>query len=81
MPHFMCTVCNRRRPTPIVEGNGLEHEELGWVCLDCLHHYTFEALRMIAKLNTCSNCSIKGTDIDAQRAAHVNQPCSGEIRG
>ena len=64
MPHFMCTVCNRRRPDPIVEGNGLEHDELGWVCLDCLHHYTFEALRMIASIHTCSNCSTKGTSSD-----------------
>jgi hypothetical protein len=72
MPHFMCTVCNRRRPEPIVEGNGVVHESFGWVCLDCLHHYTFEALRMIANLNTCSSCSVRGTDLDGGRYGRKN---------
>jgi hypothetical protein len=62
MPHFMCTVCNRPRPED--RSIGQEHEEIGWVCLDCLHHYTFEALRVIASFNACSNCSVRGTDLD-----------------
>jgi hypothetical protein len=70
MPHFMCTVCNRRRPEDRTVGQ--EHEELGWICLDCLHHYTFEALRVIASLHTCSSCSIKGTSMDGDRYGQQN---------
>jgi len=62
MPHFMCTVCNRRRPE--AETAGWEVQGLGWICDDCVHHYTAAALRVIAGFHTCSNCSVRGTDTD-----------------
>jgi hypothetical protein len=83
MPHFMCTVCNTIRPKDRTIGQ--EHEELGWICLVCSHRHTFEALRVIASLNTCSNCSVKGTNLDG---AWFNQEkdwycdvCTYELHG
>lgn len=62
MPHYLCRVC--RRPRPEDTQSGWEIEGLGWICESCVHSFTPRAIRIIVRFNTCSSCSVMGTDDD-----------------
>ena len=83
MPHFMCTVC--RRPRPEDTQSGWELAGLGWICDSCVHSYTAAALRVIAGFHTCSNCSVRGTDLDGgwfnQEKDWYCDDCTYELHG
>lgn len=46
----LCAVCMR----------DVQHSPNPMVCMNCLHSYTTEALRLILRLHSCAECAVRG---------------------